>query len=135
MNGAERKQLIDTCVREAADYYYVTQAAIMSRRKQKSVAAARAMAMALLRPAEVAVFGETGLANNNNLELPRDGVALLVVLWALATSRGWVDTKVVVPPTTVLATAWQQLTPTQLRMASTNRAAALASAVSDAKMT
>ena len=33
----------------------------------------------------------------------------LVVLWALATSRGWVDTKVVVPPTQVLATAWQEL--------------------------
>ncbi|MFG6449144.1 hypothetical protein ACG0Z6_12970 [Roseateles sp. BYS180W] len=41
------------------------------------------ISVALLRPAEVAVFGETGLANNNNLELPRDGVALLVVLWAL----------------------------------------------------
>jgi hypothetical protein len=31
----------------------------------------------------VAVFGETGLAANNNLDLPRDGVALLVVLWSL----------------------------------------------------
>ena len=39
--------------------------------------------MALLRPAESAVFGETGLAANNNLDLPRDGVALLVVLWSL----------------------------------------------------
>ncbi|WP_238139299.1 hypothetical protein [Roseateles aquatilis] len=39
--------------------------------------------LAMLRPAEVAVFGETGLAANNNLDLPRDGVALLVVLWAL----------------------------------------------------
>ena len=41
------------------------------------------IAVALLRPAESAVFGETGLAANNNLELPRDGVALLVVLWSL----------------------------------------------------
>jgi hypothetical protein len=39
--------------------------------------------VAMLRPAEVAVFGETGLASNNNLDLPRDGVALLVVLWSL----------------------------------------------------
>ncbi|MFT7723697.1 MAG: hypothetical protein QM788_12860 [Roseateles sp.] len=39
--------------------------------------------VALLRPAEGAVFGETGLAANNNLELPRDGVSLLVVLWSL----------------------------------------------------
>jgi hypothetical protein len=38
---------------------------------------------ALLRPAEYAVFGEQGLAANNNLDLPRDGVALLVVLWSL----------------------------------------------------
>ena len=29
------------------------------------------------------MFGETGLAANNNLELPRDGVSLLVVLWSL----------------------------------------------------
>jgi len=41
------------------------------------------ISLAMLRPAEVAVFGETGLAANNNLELPRDGVALLVVLWSL----------------------------------------------------
>jgi len=41
------------------------------------------ISVALLRPAESAVFGETGLAANNNLDLPRDGVALLVVLWAL----------------------------------------------------
>ena len=41
------------------------------------------IAVALLRPAESAVFGEMGLAANNNLDLPRDGVALLVVLWAL----------------------------------------------------
>ncbi|MFZ2299486.1 ABC transporter permease [Aquabacterium sp.] len=33
----------------------------------------------------------------------------LIALWALATSRGWVDTKVVVPPAQVLATAWQEL--------------------------
>ena len=39
--------------------------------------------LAMLRPAEVSVFGETGLAANNNLDLPRDGVALLVVLWSL----------------------------------------------------
>lgn len=41
------------------------------------------ISVALLRPAESAVFGETGLAANNNLDLPRDGVALLVVLWSL----------------------------------------------------
>jgi len=41
------------------------------------------IAVALLRPAESAVFGEAGLAANNNLDLPRDGVALLVVLWSL----------------------------------------------------
>jgi len=41
------------------------------------------ISLAMLRPAEVAVFGETGLTANNNLELPRDGVALLVVLWSL----------------------------------------------------
>lgn len=41
------------------------------------------ISLAMLRPAEVAVFGETGLAANNNLDLPRDGVALLVVLWSL----------------------------------------------------
>lgn len=39
--------------------------------------------VALLRPAETAVFGESGLAANNNLDLPRDGVSLLVVLWSL----------------------------------------------------
>lgn len=38
---------------------------------------------ALLRPAERAVFGEQALDANNNLDLPRDGVALLIVLWAL----------------------------------------------------
>lgn len=41
------------------------------------------ISVAMLRPAEAAVFGETGLAANNNLDLPRDGVALLVVLWSL----------------------------------------------------
>jgi hypothetical protein len=41
------------------------------------------IAVALMRPAESAVFGETGLAANNNLDIPRDGVALLVVLWSL----------------------------------------------------
>jgi len=39
--------------------------------------------VALLRPAESAVFGEGGLNANNNLDLPRDGVSLLVVLWSL----------------------------------------------------
>lgn len=41
------------------------------------------VSVALVRPAESAVFGESGLAANNNLELPRDGVSLLVVLWSL----------------------------------------------------
>jgi hypothetical protein len=41
------------------------------------------IAVALLRPAESAVFGEAGLAANNNLDIPRDGVALLVILWSL----------------------------------------------------
>lgn len=41
------------------------------------------VAVALLREAETTVFGETGLAANNNLELPRDAVSLLVVLWSL----------------------------------------------------
>lgn len=37
-----------------------------------------------LLPAEQnSVLGETGLNGNNNLDLPRDAVALLVVLWAL----------------------------------------------------
>ncbi|MBH9553075.1 hypothetical protein [Inhella gelatinilytica] len=39
--------------------------------------------LALLRPAENAVFAETALGANNNFDLPRDGVALLVVVWAL----------------------------------------------------
>ena len=41
------------------------------------------VAVALLRPAEGAVFGEPGLNSHNNLDLPRDAVSLLVVLWAL----------------------------------------------------
>lgn len=41
------------------------------------------IAVALMRPAESAVFGESGLAANNNLDIPRDGVALLVILWSL----------------------------------------------------
>lgn len=39
--------------------------------------------LALLRGAEAAVFGEAGLAANNNVDLPRDAVSLLVVLWSL----------------------------------------------------
>ncbi|RMX06463.1 hypothetical protein D8I35_08010 [Corticibacter populi] len=38
---------------------------------------------ALLRGTEHAVFGETGLGSHSNFDLPRDGVSLLVVLWAL----------------------------------------------------
>ena len=41
------------------------------------------VSLALLRASEGAVFGEAALDANNNLELPRDGVALLVVVWAL----------------------------------------------------
>lgn len=41
------------------------------------------VSVALLRGAEAAVFGEAGLDANNNVELPRDAVSLLVVLWAL----------------------------------------------------
>lgn len=41
------------------------------------------VSVAVLRGAEAAIFGEQGLAASNNLELPRDAVALLVVLWAL----------------------------------------------------
>jgi len=41
------------------------------------------VSVALLRPAEVAVFSDTGQSGNNNFDLPRDGVALLVVLWSL----------------------------------------------------
>ena len=39
--------------------------------------------LALLRGAEAAVFGEASLAANNNVDLPRDAVSLLVVLWSL----------------------------------------------------
>ena len=39
--------------------------------------------VALLRGAEGAVFGESGLDGSNNVDLPRDGVSLLVVLWSL----------------------------------------------------
>jgi hypothetical protein len=39
--------------------------------------------VALLRPAESAVFGEAGLDSHNNIDLPRDAVSLLVVLWSL----------------------------------------------------
>jgi len=39
--------------------------------------------VALLRPAESAVFGEAGLDSHNNIDLPRDAVSLLIVLWSL----------------------------------------------------
>lgn len=41
------------------------------------------VSVALLRPAEASVFGEAGLNSHNNIDLPRDAVSLLVVLWAL----------------------------------------------------
>ncbi|PWF21434.1 hypothetical protein [Corticimicrobacter populi] len=41
------------------------------------------VSVALLRDAETAVFGEAGLSANNNLDLPRDAVSLLVVLWSM----------------------------------------------------
>jgi hypothetical protein len=41
------------------------------------------VAVALAREVQSAVFGEAGLNANNNAELPRDAVSLLVVLWAL----------------------------------------------------
>jgi len=41
------------------------------------------VSVALLRPAESTVFGETGLNSHNNIDLPRDAVSLLVILWAL----------------------------------------------------
>ncbi|WP_039788865.1 hypothetical protein [Herbaspirillum huttiense] len=41
------------------------------------------ISVALVRPAESAVFGEAGMNANNNLDLPRDAISLLVVLWAL----------------------------------------------------
>lgn len=39
--------------------------------------------VALARGAEGAVFGEAGLDGSNNIDLPRDAVSLLVVLWSL----------------------------------------------------
>ena len=39
--------------------------------------------VALLRSSEASVFGEAALGASNNIELPRDGVSLLVVLWSL----------------------------------------------------
>ena len=41
------------------------------------------VALALLRGAEASVFGEAALDANNNVDLPRDAVSLLVVLWSL----------------------------------------------------
>jgi len=41
------------------------------------------VSVALLRDAETVVFGEAGLSANNNLDLPRDAVSLLVVLWSM----------------------------------------------------
>ncbi|ACQ99007.1 Uncharacterised protein [Burkholderia pseudomallei] len=41
------------------------------------------VSVALLRGAETSVFGESGLDANNNVDLPRDAVSLLVVLWSL----------------------------------------------------
>lgn len=38
---------------------------------------------AMVRSVEHVVFGETSLNSNNNIDLPRDGVSLLVVLWSL----------------------------------------------------
>jgi len=39
--------------------------------------------VALERGAETTVFGEAGLNANNNVDLPRDAVSLLVLLWSL----------------------------------------------------
>lgn len=41
------------------------------------------VSVALLRQAESTVFGEAGLNSHNNIDLPRDAVSLLVLLWAL----------------------------------------------------
>lgn len=38
---------------------------------------------AMVRGVEHAVFGEAGLNSHNNIDLPRDAVSLLIVLWAL----------------------------------------------------
>ena len=37
----------------------------------------------MVRTVEHAVFGEAALNSHNNLDLPRDAVSLLVVLWSL----------------------------------------------------
>jgi hypothetical protein len=39
--------------------------------------------VALLRDAEGSIFGEASLNSHNNVDLPRDAVSLLVVLWSL----------------------------------------------------
>lgn len=39
--------------------------------------------LALQKSSERAVFAENAIGASNNLELPRDGIALLVVLWSL----------------------------------------------------
>lgn len=41
------------------------------------------VALALVRDAEVSVFGEASLNSHNNIDLPRDAVSLLIVLWSL----------------------------------------------------
>ena len=41
------------------------------------------VSIALLPAAQNSVLGEAGINSNNNIELPRDAQALLVVLWAL----------------------------------------------------
>ena len=38
---------------------------------------------AMVRTVEHAVFGEAALNSHNNIDLPRDAVSLLVVLWSL----------------------------------------------------
>lgn len=41
------------------------------------------ISVVLMRGAERTVFGEAGMDANNNIELPRDAISLLVVLWSL----------------------------------------------------
>ncbi len=41
------------------------------------------ISVVLVRGAERVVFGEAGMDANNNIELPRDAISLLVVLWSL----------------------------------------------------
>lgn len=41
------------------------------------------VSVALLKSAEANVFGESALNSHNNIDLPRDAVSLLVVLWSL----------------------------------------------------